>query len=66
MSSVDLTDAKQLSLFKHDLRNQLSNIMMSLEGVKYETRNNGGDIVFYLQNLSESAQKMQELLDKLE
>ncbi|MBD1385099.1 hypothetical protein IDJ75_07400 [Mucilaginibacter rigui] len=56
-------NSKVFDLLKHDIRNQLSNIQLALEGLKYEVDDPKGDLNLYFDSLSQSAKKIDELLD---
>jgi len=53
-------------LLKHDIKNQLSNIQLSLEGLRYELPDTDGDHALYIDSLSKSARKIDELLDSID
>jgi len=51
-----------LSALKHDINNQLSNILLALEQLKYEIPDPSEDCIFYLDLISNSAAKINSLL----
>ena len=56
-------DAEALQTLKHDIKNQLSNIHLALEGMRYEVEDAGGDMGLYIESMLRSAQKIDQLLD---
>ncbi|WDF55693.1 hypothetical protein [Mucilaginibacter sp. KACC 22063] len=55
-----------LSLIRHDIRNQLSNINLALEQLKYEIRPVDDETAFYLETIAAGCGKINELLNGLE
>ncbi|PTQ93155.1 hypothetical protein C8P68_10927 [Mucilaginibacter yixingensis] len=51
-----------LRTLKHDIRNQLSNINLALEQMRYELPVESGDCPFYLDLIKSSCAKINELL----
>ncbi len=51
-----------LSLLRHDVNNQLSNINLCLEQLKYEVIDPTEDYRFYLEAIAVSCKKIQELM----
>jgi signal transduction histidine kinase len=51
---------------KHDIRNQLSNIQLALEGMRFEVDEQNSDIALYLDSMAQSAKKIDKLLDGFE
>ena len=47
---------------KHDVNNQLSNILLAVEQLRYEIPNVTEDCVFYLDSITISSTKISELL----
>jgi nitrogen fixation/metabolism regulation signal transduction histidine kinase len=47
---------------KHDIKNQLSNIQLALEALKFEIDTSSDDIALYLDGLGQSADKIDKLL----
>jgi nitrogen-specific signal transduction histidine kinase len=69
MAGDDATNplnSKAFEMLKHDIRNQLSNIHLALEGLKYEVDDQKGDLDLYFDSMSQSAKKIDKLLDVLE
>ncbi|MBB5396985.1 hypothetical protein [Mucilaginibacter sp. AK015] len=56
-------DKTDLDMLKHDIKNQLSNIQLALEGLRYEVEGIHGDFEIYLESLAQSALKIDKLLD---
>lgn len=50
-------------MLKHDIRNQLSNIQLALEGLKYEAGDPNADLDLYFDSMAQSASKIDKLLD---
>jgi signal transduction histidine kinase len=59
-------NSKAFDALKHDIRNQLSNIQLALEGLKYEVDNKKGDLDLYFDSMAQSARKIDKLLDGFE
>ncbi|MET3977644.1 nitrogen-specific signal transduction histidine kinase [Mucilaginibacter sp. UYP25] len=51
-----------MDMLKHDIKNQLSNIYLALEGLRYEVEDKGGDLELYMDSITQSAQKIDKLL----
>ena len=51
-----------LRLIKHDIKNQLSNIHLALDTIKYEVDPNNSDIKFCIDAIADSAAKIDSLL----
>jgi len=56
----------QLRKLKHDIRNQLSNVHLALEQLKYELPDINGEGLFYIEMIDTSAKKINELLSGAE
>ncbi|RYD90042.1 MAG: hypothetical protein EOP54_24600 [Sphingobacteriales bacterium] len=56
-------DLEALLKLKHDIKNQLSNIHLALEGIRYEMEDQEGDMFLYMDSMMKSAQKIDRLLD---
>ena len=56
-------DAEAVRMLKHDIRNQLSNIIMSVEQLRHELTNVSEDCTFYLNTVSDSCSRINSLLD---
>ena len=61
-------EAEDVSLrdLKHDINNQLSNILLALEQLRYEIPNASEDCIFYLDAISISSAKIVSLLNESE
>lgn len=57
---------KAFDMLKHDIRNQLSNIQLALEGLKYEVDDPKGDLTLYFDSMAQSAKKIDKLLSGFE
>jgi nitrogen fixation/metabolism regulation signal transduction histidine kinase len=57
-----MSDEEMLSKLRHDIKNQLSNIHMALETLRYETPNPSEDFTFCMETIFSSAAKINELL----
>lgn len=55
-------EAEALRTLKHDIRNQLSNINLALEQMRYELPEESGDCPFYLDLIKGSCASINELL----
>ncbi|MBD1393840.1 histidine kinase dimerization/phospho-acceptor domain-containing protein [Mucilaginibacter glaciei] len=54
------------SILKHDVKNQLSNIQLALEGLKYEVEDKDADVKLYLDSITQSAKKIDDLLNNIQ
>ena len=66
MAGDDVTqplNSKAFDMLKHDIRNQLSNIQLALEGLKYEVNDPSNDLGLYFDSMGQSAKKIDKLLD---
>jgi nitrogen fixation/metabolism regulation signal transduction histidine kinase len=59
-------DAETMSRLRHDIKNQLSNIHMALETIRYETPNPSEDFTFCMETIFTSAAKINALLKEPE
>jgi hypothetical protein len=66
MMSLKPINAKVFDILKHDIKNQLSNIQMAIEGLKYEIADTDADVKLYIDSLAKSARKIDELLNNIE
>jgi hypothetical protein len=62
----NMPDAEALLTLKHDIKNQLSNITLAIEGLRYEVEDLDGDMGLYIESMLTSAQKIDRLLDIIE
>jgi hypothetical protein len=53
-----------LRVLRHDINNQLSNILLALEQLRYEITDPSEDCIFYLNSISVSSAKINSLLNK--
>ena len=60
--SPDNTGEDSLRALKHDINNQLSNILLALEQLRYEIPEATEDCTFYLESISISTKKIASLL----
>jgi signal transduction histidine kinase len=51
-----------LSSLRHDIRNQLSNIQLSVEELKHEMPGDSPDIAFYIETIATSCSRINALL----
>ncbi|MFD0766737.1 histidine kinase dimerization/phospho-acceptor domain-containing protein [Mucilaginibacter lutimaris] len=51
-----------VDMLRHDIKNQLSNIYLALEGLRYEVEDQNGDLDLYMDSITQSAQKIDKLL----
>ncbi|MDB5127717.1 histidine kinase dimerization/phospho-acceptor domain-containing protein [Mucilaginibacter sp.] len=58
-----LISSRAFEMLKHDIKNQLSNIQLALEGLKYEVDDKDGDLGLYLDSMAQSAAKIDKLLN---
>jgi len=56
----------QLRKLKHDIRNQLSNVHLALEQLKYELPDINDEGLFFIEMIDTSAKKINELLNDAE
>ncbi|WP_342646715.1 hypothetical protein [Mucilaginibacter sp. CSA2-8R] len=52
----------QLRNFKHDVKNQLSNINLALEQLRYEIEHPSDDALFYMDTITMSCAKINNLV----
>ena len=63
----DTFDGDNIRRVRHDIRNQLSNINLSLEQLKYEIPDDvGSDSEFYIATIATSCEKINLLLNDLD
>lgn len=56
-------DADSMMMLRHDIKNQLSNIHLALDTLKYEVSNPSEDFLYCIESISTSATKINELLN---
>ncbi|TSD64554.1 hypothetical protein FFF34_011620 [Inquilinus sp. KBS0705] len=59
-------DAHTFAMLKHDIKNQLSNIQLALEGLRYELPNTQGDHTLYIESLEKAAANIDALLNYID
>ena len=64
--SPDKTGDDSLRALKHDINNQLSNILLAIEQLRYEIPEATEDCTFYLESISISTKKINSLLKETE
>jgi hypothetical protein len=55
-------DADVMRTLRHDIKNQLSNIFLAIEQLRYELPDDSVDCIFYLDLISKSSEKINTLL----
>lgn len=61
---IKLSYEEKMRNLRHDIRNQLSNINLSIEQLKYEIPDDAGsDSAFYLDTIAMSCSRIDELLN---
>ncbi len=58
------SEKNELAILRHDINNQLSNILLALEQLRYEMPDATADCIFYLDSISTSTEKISALLKK--
>ncbi|WP_158825884.1 hypothetical protein [Mucilaginibacter lacusdianchii] len=66
MGSQANDNEQALRLLKHDVKNQLSNIHLAVEQLRYELNNPTTDSIFYMDTISMSCAKINDLLKTLD
>jgi len=59
----DKTPESELAKLRHDVKNQLSNIQLSIEQLRYEIPDISEDCLFYLDTIDKSCIQINSLLD---
>jgi hypothetical protein len=63
MESADKgIDAESFHILKHDIKNQLSNIILLLDQLKYEMRNDDPELLQYVEMIASSTIRIDVLL----
>lgn len=63
MKSADQgIDAESFHILKHDIKNQLSNILLLLNQLKYEMRNDDPELLQYVDMIASSTKRIDILL----
>lgn len=60
------TNEQALRLLKHDVKNQLSNIHLAVEQLRYELPDPNADTLFYMDAIATSCAKINSLLKALD
>ena len=60
--SEKVMDVEAMRVLRHDIKNQLSNITLIIGELKYELKDASPDCIMYLDMLSQSTSKIDELL----
>ncbi len=58
-------DVDALRLIKHDIKNQLSNIHLALDSLKYDLDDTTEDVKFCIDTIAASAAKIDSLLKEI-
>jgi len=61
----DMGESESLRTLKHDIKNQLSNIVLALSQLEYELPDPNTDKQFYLDTINDSCKKINKLLDEI-
>jgi hypothetical protein len=61
-----VADKDSLRVLRHDVNNQLSNILLALEQLRYEMPEASEDCIFYLDSIASSSAKINSLLKQSE
>jgi len=64
-AGAQMVDMNSLRTLRHDINNQLTNIVIALEQLKYEIPNPSEDCIFYINSISISSAKINTLLNQL-
>ena len=62
-ATFPVADDDTLRLLKHDINNQLSNIFLALDQLRYEIPDVTEDCQFYLDSISMSAYKISSIME---
>jgi len=66
MSNNESDETKSNGVIKHDIKNQLSNISLALEQLRFEIPDQTEDIQYYLDTIFTSVKKINTILDHLQ
>jgi len=64
MSEERSVEAEAVNKLRHDIKNQLSNIHLALDTMKYEVTAPSEDFLYCLESIAASATKINELINK--
>ncbi|MDB5151125.1 MAG: hypothetical protein JWQ57_5145 [Mucilaginibacter sp.] len=62
-ANAEKNDAEALRKLRHDIKNQLSNIHLALEQLRYEIPNPTSDCLFYMDTIEISSTRINKLLN---
>lgn len=65
MKNAEAEDNANKRIIKHDIRNQLSNVVLALEQLRYEMENPSTDAVICFDIISSSCTHINSLIDDL-
>jgi hypothetical protein len=65
MSDNKPVNLDDIVILKHDIKNQLSNILLAVEGLKFELEDKQDDVSLYIDSLSQSVKKIDLLLNRI-
>ena len=54
----------ELRMLKHDIKNQLSNIILAIDQLRYELPEPSADCIFYMDTIAASCNNINTLLNK--
>ena len=63
---ADGIDNEAVLVLKHDIKNQLSNIQLAVDGLRFELDTPHEDVELYLDSLQQSAKKIDDLLNNIQ
>jgi hypothetical protein len=63
-SATPNIESESMRALKHDINNQLSNILLALEQLKYELPSPSEDCIFYINAISISTAKITSILSQ--
>jgi len=58
-------DEQALSTLKHDVKNQLSNINLAIEQLRYELENPTADCIFYMDTIAASCTAINNMMKNI-
>jgi nitrogen-specific signal transduction histidine kinase len=65
MNADEAAPSKGTGVVKHDIKNQLSNISLALEQLRFEVPDQNEDSKYYMDTIFSSVKKINTLLDDL-
>ena len=65
-TAANAPDAETLSVLKHDIKNQLSNITLAIESLRYEVDDTKGDLALYIDSVAQAARQIDKLLNVIQ